>query len=530
MRTDANRSDVDVTAFCHDAAASLPRYPGWAWVLAASFALIYLPMLGCRFDFIDDGNLVYPSPAMPIGERLGVVWNKIVANYEHLGPFRPVLWAHWELAADILQGSEFGWRLTRMIWCSFASMALLGLMNTLRVPVGAALIAVAAATWNPHRAEIWTSLTLSEAVAMPYALFALIAAARAPGSSRSWLWDAAGMLAILAALGCKNTFMALIPVQMFLRLDPSTLPLREGRRRHGWRAVVLALTAIAPLAHLLYLKTHPFPGHYPTSPPTLGHVLNFASGLKGAMGLDFLGVGIVLGALTAIAMPRNSAEPQRPNRTTFAWLSTAALLTIFGTAVYLPIGAVAPRYAMPAVWGLDLALAYILARLADAQRTRWTWIAGGAFAAGLAGLVVANVGKQQKFIARADMMWQTLEAVESLAPVGGTVAVYTGDPLKGGIDPSEGVHLQWHLKARGSDVVVDLRDAAGVPLPMVELTGRPTQPPALAVWGATSPSDWQWRVARSIAAPYRFGRNTYASHVGLAPRPDLRGQPVSNPR
>ena len=111
---------------------------------------------------------------------LEVVWGKVVANYEHLGPFRPVLWCHWELAADLLGGSEFGWRLTRLVWCGLATLMLLWLFAELRMARVAALAAAAIAMWNPYRNEIWTSLTLSEGVAMPYALLALVCACRAP--------------------------------------------------------------------------------------------------------------------------------------------------------------------------------------------------------------------------------------------------------------------------------------------------------------------------------------------------------------
>src|SRR5439155_1008523 len=155
--------------------------------------LIYLPMLSCRFDFIDDGDLVYPSAPMPLGERAQVVWHKIVANYEHLGPFRPVLWAHWELAAELMQGSEFGWRLTKLLWCVLATAIFLWLMRELNVSPWAALLAVALSIWNPYRSEIWTSLTLAEGVAMPYALLSLICASRASRGNRAWLWDLGAM-------------------------------------------------------------------------------------------------------------------------------------------------------------------------------------------------------------------------------------------------------------------------------------------------------------------------------------------------
>src|SRR5439155_13511948 len=80
-----------------------------------------------------------------------------------------------------------------------------------------ALFAAALAFWNPYRNEIWTSLTLSEGVAMPYALAALWCAARANRSRVAWPWDVASAVGVLAALGCKNVFAALVPVQVELR-------------------------------------------------------------------------------------------------------------------------------------------------------------------------------------------------------------------------------------------------------------------------------------------------------------------------
>ena len=77
-------------------ASTCSRSPWWIFVGAALLASLYLPTLATRFDFIDDGNLVYPSGPMPLGQRLHLVWEKIEANYRHLGPFRPVLWCHWE--------------------------------------------------------------------------------------------------------------------------------------------------------------------------------------------------------------------------------------------------------------------------------------------------------------------------------------------------------------------------------------------------------------------------------------------------
>src|SRR5207237_6859133 len=86
------------------------RFPAWVLLGAVLLAGLYLPTLGTRFDFIDDGNLVYPSSAMPPVQRLALVWEKIVGNYRHLGPFRPVLWAHWETEAELFRANPVAWR------------------------------------------------------------------------------------------------------------------------------------------------------------------------------------------------------------------------------------------------------------------------------------------------------------------------------------------------------------------------------------------------------------------------------------
>ena len=103
-------------------------------------------------------------------DRLDLAGRKVAANYEGLGPFRPVLWAHWELQAELFQASAWRWRLARIVWATLAAAALLRLLLTLDIVPRAALFATALAMWNPWRNEIWRSLTLSEGVAMPYAL------------------------------------------------------------------------------------------------------------------------------------------------------------------------------------------------------------------------------------------------------------------------------------------------------------------------------------------------------------------------
>ena len=110
-------------------AVSPPARPAgparWVLLGAVLLPLVYLSTLTTRFDFIDDGNLVYPTRGLPLGERIQLVWGKIVANYDHLGPFRPVLWAHWQPEADLLNANPHAWRAVRLFWTMLAAGAFL---------------------------------------------------------------------------------------------------------------------------------------------------------------------------------------------------------------------------------------------------------------------------------------------------------------------------------------------------------------------------------------------------------------------
>jgi Dolichyl-phosphate-mannose-protein mannosyltransferase len=502
------------------------------WVLlgAVLLPLVYLGTLTTRFDFIDDGNLVYPTRGLSPGERVGVVWGKIVANYEHLGPFRPVLWCHWEVAADLLGGNEFAWRLTRLAWCGLATLMLLWLMAELRMSPVAALAAAAIATWNPYRNEIWTSLTLSEGVAMPYALLALVCACRAPRGRHPAAWDVLGATCVLAALGCKNTFAALVPAQVFLRLAPDDLPLREGWRRHGRRALLLGLTLAAPLAHYLYFKLNWHPGQYTTDGATPAQLRRILSGLVGAISADFMGLGLALAVFAQLVVCRRAAAQRgalgewlgglvAQHR---AALGAGALLLAGGIVLYLPLGAMSGRYSMPAVWGLDLTIAAVLSGLGRLRPSHWTRAAWGALALGLVVVMAASVGKQQKFAARAQLLWEALEYVEREAPPNAEVAWISGDSLKDGLNVEEGIHFQWHLAARGRrDVRIGLYDDHGEPLHRCELAPL-DGPPTLAISaGPGSAADGDWRVRERFVALYWSGLRRSECYCLATPRPAL---------
>jgi hypothetical protein len=490
---------------------------GWVWAGALLLPLLYVPTLATRFDFIDDGNLVYPAPPQPLGARLALVGQKIVANYEHLGPFRPVLWVHWELAAEWCAGQDWRWRLLRLLWCGGATGALLWLLRELRLHPLAALGAAAVAMWNPYRNEIWTSLTLAEGVAMPYALAALACAVRGHFSSRAWRWDCAAMLCVLAALGCKNTFVALIPVQMLLRLAPTGTDWLVNLRTHGGRAGLLLLPALMPLTHFIYFKLHWKPGQYVPGAPSVEQFGRLLNGLRGALSLDFLAPGLLL-ALIACAVTRVRWAPYRGP------LLAGGLLLLTGVGVYLPMTMLAGRYTMPAVWGADLLLAVVLSALLTVPILAWRRVAGTAFVLGLGAVAVANVGKQEKFAARAAMLWHALETVERTAAPHAVVA-WVGRPDTGKatgpvLNLEEGIHFLWHLHARGrTDLRLFLFDERGQPVLRAEVPSTCTQHDVVVQAADTPPPfPTEWDEPQIIDTPYWHAHQRYHCTIWHAQR------------
>ena len=507
-----------------------PRFAPWMVFLGAFLIpLIYLPTLGTRFDFIDDGNLVYPAPPMPMGDRLGLVWQKIAANYEHLGPFRPVLWAHWELFAELCDGEALPWRLVRLGWCMLATATLLALMREIRLRAWPSLLAASLAMWNPYRNEIWTSLTLSEGVAMPYALAGLWCAARANRSARPWPWDLASALGVLAALGCKNTFAAIVPAQLFLRMYADGAAWREGLQRYGRRAAWLALTLFVPIGHYIFFRLHWHPGQYPPTGATAAQFGRMVSALAGAISLDFMGIGLAA-TIVVLMLVRHSASNRTfnsvilsegkdlggtPKVVRFAQddrivLTAAGLLTVTGIAVYLPMPAVSGRYTMPAVWGLDLAFAGLLGALFAVRTVTWRRLAMAGIIGGLLVVAAANVGRQVKFTARIDLLWQTLECVEREADPDARLAWISSAAL----NTEEGIHFRWHLIGRGhQQLEVELFSESGRADLRCELPGSQGGM-TLAVTGSShAPPGGPWSLRQEFHVPYWSGRRHFDCYL-----------------
>jgi hypothetical protein len=388
---------------------------------------------------------------------------------------------------------------------------LLWLLRELKLHPTAALVAGAAAMWNPYRNEIWTSLTLAEGVAMPYALLALVAARRR--------WDAVAVAGLLAALGCKNVFVALVPAMLALRLWPDGVSLRDGWRQNRSRAALYLVPLALPMGHVVYFQLTWHAGQYETPGPSWEQLARIGSWLKGAAGLDFLGLGlaVALGALWVRFRGEGvrgvAAKAWQRHR---AALLASGLLFLAGVLVYVPVAIMAARYTMPAVWGFDVLLAVALSAFVALPLTRTKRVAWAGLCVGLAAMALANVSRQEKVIARSRMLWDALEHVERTAPAGARVAWVGGDTGPRSLNVEEGIHFRWHLLHRGrGDIRVGLFDANGQPVERVELPPLDGAPD-FRIAGEFDEQPGRWMAERTFTTAYRMGSRRYECRLDVA--------------
>jgi hypothetical protein len=510
----------------------------WACLIAA----LYLPTLALRFDFSEDGNLIYPWAPASLSQGLERFWGVVLADYRGRGPFQPVVRAHLQVQAQLWGPAAFRWHLARVVWSALATATLLWLLLELGIRPRAALATAAMAIWSPYRSSVWINLALAEGAAMPYAMLGLACALRATRSRRPSAWDVAGALAVLAAVGCKNTLAAIVPAQVLLRLGVDEHPLREGWRHHGRRACLLALTLLAPMTHYILFRLNWHPGQYVTGMPSAARLGGMLGAVGSAANLYFVGPGLALATLAILWNPRPptasrsvGAELRRLwPRYRAACLAGSALL-VFGIAVYLPVALreVYPRYSMPAVWGADLWVAATLSALLSATAGAWKRAAAVALGCGLGAMAIANLAIQDRFAAHNSMLWQALEFIERRAPPNATVGWMASPELP----LEEGIHFFWHLQARGrKDLAIRLYDPQGRPQPRPE--GSPTDiPPGLVVGTASVvPPGGPWREVREFAARFWGGTRRSRSYVWVKAEPlagapaEEAGRPPARPR
>ena len=455
------------------------RPPSWRWILAGAIVLplIYLPSLTSPFDFADDGNLVYAAPAQPIADRLRLIWQSVTADFQHRGPFRPAQWVYYVVQAELLDGNPLQFRMARLLWAALAAGMLLWLFSELRIHPGAALLAAAMAMWNPFRGEIWRTLAPTEGIGMPFGLVALVCAIRAARSAQPLPWDVAGIVSVLIAMACKNTFAAVVPAQMLLRIMADGISWRAGWRRHDSRALWIATTLLLPVGHLVYFRLQWHAGQHELHVPTLPHLGQILKGLSRAMRLEVFAPAVALTAAALIAARKGQAESGRSLSSPYrAALIAGAALLLAGIGTYLPARvAMAGRYTVPAAWGLDLGLAVLCTVLLRTPSTGWKRAALVAFSVGLTVIAVRAVALQAANAARSGVVWQALRFVEREAPPGAGVA-WTVAPAVGGDRMGEAIHFGWHLGNRSRrDLRYGLIDDEGRPHRRPEIPGAPPE-------------------------------------------------------
>jgi len=256
----------------------------------------------------------------------------------------------------------------------------------------------------------------------------------------------------------------------------------------------------------------------------LAQFARYLNALKGAISLDFMGVGIALVLFAFLA--RGSLRDLWRNHSSA--VVAALLLLCGGTALYVQMDGISGRYTMPAVWGLDILIAIILTEALAQPSLWWKRATVGAFAVGLVAVAGANLGRQQKFAARADMLWQTLEGLERQPPAGsmaiawisenaastGGKAAYTS-PITG-LNIEEGIHFDWHLRARGHPRAVQLFDETGQARERVEITAAAGGEPAILVTAFDEPpADFGpgWEKKESFETVYALGKKRYRCSV-----------------
>jgi hypothetical protein len=320
------------------------------------------------------------------------------------------------------------------------------------------------------------------------------------------------MAAALVALGCKNTFAAIIPAQIALRMLSDEIGAREAWRKHGFRALALASALALPVAHFVYFKLNWHPGQYRPSGPSLAQLGRVLSALKGGMGLDFLGAGV---ALATVVAARTWASVMREHR---AAVVSGVLLAGAGAAAYLPMDDMSGRYTMPAVWGLDVLFALLVAALLKTPAGRARTVAMLALCVGLVALLTANVLRQEKVASRARMLWQVVHHLEATASPNAGVMWVSGDSGRGALNVEEGIHVQWHLANRGrADIRIALYDANEQRVDRVELASSVGEPLFRVSGAATSPPGWV--PDRAVSEVYQFGRKRYDCHVSRRSAP-----------
>ncbi len=480
--------------------------PAAVCLSALLISCLYLPTVLCHFDFADDGASAHPTGIASFADFHHKVWDRTYSEFLVKGPYRPMAWYCWIGQQEALAGNPLLWRCVRFLCTALAAGLFLCLLQELGFGAGVSIVTTLVAMWNPYRAEVWISLTFCEGIAMPFAIGGLVCAYRAPRSGRAWAWDLGAMAGAFAAVACKNVFAVVIPAQMFLRVCHPDLSLREGIKQFGWRAVLLGSILFFPVAHFVCYRLTMNEQRYemiwdPRQP------IRLLSSFLGGMGKDFLAPAFASAlALLAWSTIRKSAPtPTASESMRFrAAFGTGVIIFLLGWGIYAPMDGVAGRYMLPGIWGLDILSALLWAKVWSLT-TGWKRITYALLACGLVISAAANLGKQNKNLARITTLWDALTCVETEAPLGSRIGwVAIPDRRKTEeLEIGEGVHFRWHLFGRGRSDLYWQNYAPGE-----SGRGVDPEPTILITSSTTAPRDdrGSWQLLKECRHSYWFGR------------------------
>ena len=160
--------------------------------------------------------------------------------------------------------------------------------------------------------------------------------------------------------------------------------------------------------------------------------------------------------------------------------------------------------------GADLWIAALLSALAAAPASALRRTAYALLGVGLIAVAAESLGSQDKFAARANLLWQALEFVEGTASRGDTLAWMGGPDL----NVEEGIHFSWHLRGRGrEDLSVQLLDAEGRTVSRPEVQPSTHSASLLITGAAALRPGMEWHLRKTFTASYWGGWRTQSCSV-----------------
>jgi hypothetical protein len=110
-------------------------FPLWFMLLASVLiSALFLPTLATPFDFSEDGCLVYRDIFhVRYDNFCTAVMRQTISEFQHTGPFRPVVWAHWYASSLIHGHNALAYRMERLICCAIAAFCFLLLLREFNI-------------------------------------------------------------------------------------------------------------------------------------------------------------------------------------------------------------------------------------------------------------------------------------------------------------------------------------------------------------------------------------------------------------